>query len=1435
MNSPASPSAPPEQYDVFLSHNSRDKDAVERIARRLQDEQITAWLDKWDLTPGRSSIQGIEDGLMASRSCVIFYGPAGIGPWHELERHAALVKSVNSRGEFPVIPVLLPGVKEPAKATLPPLLQDVTWVEFNSIDPIAETAFQLLLCGIRGVKPREFFLRQRVAMPTSEQPELIVPHGLRSFTERDSRFFLRLLPGARDHRGLPESIAFWKDKLEEVDPERTFAVGLLHGPSGCGKSSLVKAGLLPRLAECVRPIYLEATAADTEQQLLSKLRKLVPDLPGDLLAAFQTIRERLQSLGGCKVVVILDQFEQWLHANPIKETTPLVQALKQCDGRVLQAVLMVRADVYILSERFMTTVGRTSQNEVNALVVDLFKREHAREVLVEFGRAHKASFSNPNEPSPEEVEFLNRVLDELQDKDGMLIAVQLALFSKMVEGEPWTGEVLKNLGGVTGVGRVFLERSFDAKTATPSHKLHRAAAIAVLKLLMPPRGADLKGTSQLRSALATASGYQNKSADFDALIVILTTELRLISLVAEDDGNDDPIESATVSDPMFQLTHDYLVPSLREWLTAGVVRSMRGRAQLVLEERAEQWLRDEQPRNYPSIPECLRIGTLVRHRQMSDGQQRMMRRARNYYLRRSLLLLLLLPLLIAPKFVWDFCTFQVEFADLAYEQQRAEMVITRKWDPRAKEWRFRFGTHIFKDERGNLDTENKINQRLTLNVGLSPDWTALVPLLSDERVGLAEIEWLDRSISTPSAFISVRDQFAVTHSVFSDFENSKPKQRFEMTQVVRREIIGERDQFDGTRISSERIVVQEPVVLSQRVGERDQFVGARLLKRAMSFREPDHVAWGRVAPAVVDAMITLLRDTDRVVRYRAAESLVQFGNTDPAVIDALVNLPKDQDSFTRDRLVASLRKLGKLGKSTPAVIDALVTSLKDQDIYVRGTAALSLEQLGKSNRAVIDVLNTLLKDRDSFVRSYAAGSLVRLGNTDAAVIDTFVMLLKDPDSDVRLSAAASLVRLGRTDSAVIETLVMLLKNQNRDICFYAAALLVRLGNSDSTVIDKLVILLEDPDSNVRYCAAAALVRLGNRDSEVIDTLVMFLKDPNSDVRYRAAAVLVPLGNSDPAVVDTLVMLLREKESDVPYHAAAALVWLGNRSPAVVTTLVMELKNQNSDVRYYLADSLGQIGKSDQEVVEALVTLLKDQDSLVRCTAATSLVRLGTSNQAVIDVLLALLKDQDSDVCSRAAESLAKLGKSVPSVIDALVALLKNEDSYVRFCAAAALGETGKSDQAVIDALIKLLKDQGRHVRCNAAESLAVLENSAPMVIDALVSLLKDQDNVLRQSAANAIGVLGQKRDDWTDERMISDFADFDSGVRERSGIVLAYRDDKLQPETRQKVETLRKDSRPWVRQASLHALYHIEKRKAELAGLAELARMEAEFEAANAK
>ena len=153
--------------------------------------------------------------------------------------------------------------------------------------------------------------------PSSDShPIKIVPKGLRSFDAQDADFFLELLPGPRDREGLPDSIRFWKTRIEQTDPDETFSVGLIYGPSGCGKSSLVKAGLLPRLSEDVIAVYVEATAEDTETRVLNGLRKRCAGL-SDNLSLKETMAALRRGQGipvGKNVLIVLDQFEQWLHA-----------------------------------------------------------------------------------------------------------------------------------------------------------------------------------------------------------------------------------------------------------------------------------------------------------------------------------------------------------------------------------------------------------------------------------------------------------------------------------------------------------------------------------------------------------------------------------------------------------------------------------------------------------------------------------------------------------------------------------------------------------------------------------------------------------------------------------------------------------------------------------------------------------------------------------------------------------------------------------------------------------------------------------------------------------------------------------------------------------------------------------------------------------------
>src|SRR5262249_25403051 len=136
---------------------------------------------------------------------------------------------------------------------------------------------------------------------------------------------------------------------------KTFRVGLIYGPSGCGRSSLIKAGLLPRLGKHVLPVYVEATAEDTEARLLKGLRKACPGLPQGmgLVDSLAKLRRARILPPEQKVVLVLDQFEQWLFARRDEEHPELVAALRHCDGEHVQAVVMVRDDFWLAASRFM--------------------------------------------------------------------------------------------------------------------------------------------------------------------------------------------------------------------------------------------------------------------------------------------------------------------------------------------------------------------------------------------------------------------------------------------------------------------------------------------------------------------------------------------------------------------------------------------------------------------------------------------------------------------------------------------------------------------------------------------------------------------------------------------------------------------------------------------------------------------------------------------------------------------------------------------------------------------------------------------------------------------------------------------------------------------------------------------------------------------------
>ncbi len=134
-------------FDVFLSHNSKDKPEVRRIGEALKGRGLRVWLDEWELIPGRRWIPELEKALQTTKTAAVMVGENGFGRWEQPEYEGALSEFVD-RG-LPVIPVLLPGA--PEKPTLPFFLKGFTWVDLRG--GLKKEGLDRLVWGITGKRP----------------------------------------------------------------------------------------------------------------------------------------------------------------------------------------------------------------------------------------------------------------------------------------------------------------------------------------------------------------------------------------------------------------------------------------------------------------------------------------------------------------------------------------------------------------------------------------------------------------------------------------------------------------------------------------------------------------------------------------------------------------------------------------------------------------------------------------------------------------------------------------------------------------------------------------------------------------------------------------------------------------------------------------------------------------------------------------------------------------------------------------------------------------------------------------------------------------------------------------------------------------------------------------------------------------------------------
>ncbi len=135
-----------DMFEVFICHNSQEKDEVRNMNVRLKKRGIITWFDEEQLPPGRPWQELLEANIEQVKTAAVFVGSSGFGPWQDIEVRAFLTEFV--RRKCPIIPVILPSCN--SVPALPLFLRQLTWVDFRKMTP---DPFSQLVWGITGKKP----------------------------------------------------------------------------------------------------------------------------------------------------------------------------------------------------------------------------------------------------------------------------------------------------------------------------------------------------------------------------------------------------------------------------------------------------------------------------------------------------------------------------------------------------------------------------------------------------------------------------------------------------------------------------------------------------------------------------------------------------------------------------------------------------------------------------------------------------------------------------------------------------------------------------------------------------------------------------------------------------------------------------------------------------------------------------------------------------------------------------------------------------------------------------------------------------------------------------------------------------------------------------------------------------------------------------------
>jgi hypothetical protein len=170
-----------EFKDAYICYNSKDLDWVRRLAEQLESETIdgapssrtlAVFFDRWDMGPGQSLIDKMNEGMLKARHLIVIMTPEFLAAdWPRFEwKH--IVASDPNNESAKIIPILLRdlGLDGKTRIVLPAPFMDLKYIDFRRTSDFRPSFFELVR-KIRNMPP----LRGRRLAPLAGQLQAVVP------------------------------------------------------------------------------------------------------------------------------------------------------------------------------------------------------------------------------------------------------------------------------------------------------------------------------------------------------------------------------------------------------------------------------------------------------------------------------------------------------------------------------------------------------------------------------------------------------------------------------------------------------------------------------------------------------------------------------------------------------------------------------------------------------------------------------------------------------------------------------------------------------------------------------------------------------------------------------------------------------------------------------------------------------------------------------------------------------------------------------------------------------------------------------------------------------------------------------------------------------------------------------------------------------------